>query len=62
MGFLDFFTSTKHPPVGTPVLPRKQVLDSLLSLNRDTAPFRLIDGSGDKVDLIAEWRIHLCSL
>jgi hypothetical protein len=57
MGFLDFLTSTKHPPAGTPVLSRQEVLTRLMSLNRPTAPYHLIDGTADDVDLIAEWKI-----
>jgi hypothetical protein len=29
----------------------------LLSLNRPTAPFRIVDGRTENVDLIAEWKI-----
>jgi hypothetical protein len=54
---LDFFRSTKRPAADTPVLSRQDVLDRLMSLNRSTAPFHLIDGSEEKVDLIAEWKI-----
>jgi hypothetical protein len=57
MGFLDFLTSTKRPPAGTPVLSQQEVLDRLLSLNRPTAPYQLVDGSAEGVDLIAEWKI-----
>jgi hypothetical protein len=57
MKLLDFFRSTKRPAAGTPVLSRQEVLDRLMSLNRSTAPFHLIDGSEEMVDLIAEWKI-----
>lgn len=57
MGLFDFFTSTKRPPSGTPVLPADEVIKKLMVLNRDTAPFRLIDGRDEDVDLIAEWKI-----
>jgi hypothetical protein len=57
MKLLDFFRSTKRPAADTPVLSRQDVLDRLMSLNRSTAPFHLIDGSEEKVDLIAEWKI-----
>ncbi len=57
MGFLDFLTSTKRPPAGTPVLSPQEVLDRLLSLNRPTAPYQLVDGAAENVDLIAEWKI-----
>jgi len=57
MGFWDFFTGTKHPAQGTPVLSQQEVRDKILALNRPTAPYEIIDGAGEKVDLIAEWKI-----
>ncbi len=57
MGILDSLSSTKHPAAGTPALPREEVVLRLTSLNRPGAPYRLIDGRDEKVDLIAEWRI-----
>lgn len=57
MGFWDFLTGTKRPPSGTPVLSQPEVLTKLLSLNRPTAPYQLIDGKAENVDLIAEWKI-----
>jgi hypothetical protein len=53
----DFLTSTKRPAAGTPVLTPQVVRDRLLGLNRKTAPYHLIDGTGENVDLIAEWKI-----
>lgn len=53
----DFLSSTKRPAAGTPVLPPQAVRDRLLSLNRPTAPYQLIDGASENVDLIAEWKI-----
>ena len=57
MGLFDFFTSTRKPGAGVPVLPAQAVRDKLLAINRPTAPFQIIDGSAEGVDLIAEWRI-----
>ena len=57
MGIFDFLTSTKRPPAGTAVLSAQEVRDKLLGINRTTAPFQLIDGAPDGVDLIAEWKI-----
>ncbi len=57
MGLLDFLTSTRRPPAGTPVLSQEEVLDRLQSLNRPGAPYRLVDGKSESVDLIAEWKI-----
>ncbi len=57
MGLFDFFTSTRRPDGATPVLSAKQVRDKLLALNRTTAPYHLVDGASQGVDLIAEWKI-----
>ena len=57
MGLFDFFTSTKRPPSGTPVLSQDEVLARLQGLNRLTAPYQVVDGRSEGVDLIAEWRI-----
>jgi outer membrane protein TolC len=53
----DFLTSTKRPASGTPVLPAQQVLERLMALNRPTAPWSIVDGKAENVDLIAEWKI-----
>ncbi len=58
MGLFDFFTGTKRPAAGTPVLSKQAVRDRLLALNRPTAPWRVVDGAGDAVDLVAEWRLE----
>jgi len=55
MSLFDFLTSTKRPPKDTPVLEKEEVLRRLLALNRETAPYRIIDGLDEGVDLIAEW-------
>jgi hypothetical protein len=57
MGFLDRLSSTKRPQPGTTVLPASQVHAALLSLNRASAPYQIVDGSTEGVDLIAEWKI-----
>jgi hypothetical protein len=57
MGFLDFLSSTKRPQPGTPVLPAPQVRATILSLNRTSAPYRIVDGASEHVDLVAEWKI-----
>jgi hypothetical protein len=58
MGLLDLFTGTKRPSAGTPVLSRQEVRDRLLALNRQTAPWRVVDGAADSVDLVAEWSLE----
>jgi hypothetical protein len=57
MGFLDFFTSTRKPEAGVPVLSADQVKQKLLAVNRPTAPFRIVDGASEGVDVIAEWKV-----
>lgn len=57
MGIFDLLTSTKRPPAGAKQLPQQEVLQALINLNRPTAPYHLVDGQAEGVDLIAEWRI-----
>ena len=57
MGLLDFFTSTKRPEPDTPVCSQDEVRTRILAVNRPTAPYQIIDGSSEGVDLIAEWKI-----
>ena len=57
MGFLDFLTSTKRPAAGVAPAPPEKVKQALLAVNRPTAPFRILDGAADGVDLVAEWRV-----
>jgi len=57
VALFDFLTSTKRPPTGTMVLAAGEVRERLLGVNRPTAPYQIIDGASEQVDLIAEWRI-----
>lgn len=57
MAILDFLTSTKRPPSGTAVLSADEVRERLLNINRPTAPYRIVDGTSQGVDVIAEWKI-----
>jgi hypothetical protein len=57
MAGFDFLTGTKRPAAGTPALPAIGVREHLLGLNRPSAPWQIIDGAAEKVDLIAEWKI-----
>jgi hypothetical protein len=54
---MGLFGFGKKPAKDMPVLPASEVRERLLALNRDTAPYQIIDGSAEKVDLIAEWKI-----
>ena len=47
----------KKPDRNTPALSAEQVKQRILDLNRDSAPYRIIDGASEKMDLIAEWKI-----
>lgn len=57
MGLFDFFTSTKRPQAGTATCAPAEVRERLLALNRPTAPYQIVDGTAEGVDLIAEWQI-----
>jgi hypothetical protein len=57
MAGFDFLTGTKRPASGTPALPATGVRERVLGLNRPTAPYQIIDGAAENVDLIAEWKI-----
>lgn len=57
MGLFDFLTSTKKPKGDTPVLSAQEVRQAVLNVNRPTAPYQIMDGGEEGVDLIAEWKI-----
>ncbi|MBN1305843.1 MAG: hypothetical protein JXA13_15505 [Anaerolineales bacterium] len=57
MKLFDMLSSTKRPDKNTPLRTQEEVREAILGINRPTAPFRIIDGQKDNVDLIAEWRI-----
>lgn len=48
---------SKKPASNVPALPPQEVLTRLLAINRPTAPYRILDGHTENVDLIAEWKI-----
>jgi len=54
MGFFGFGKKTDK---NVPALAADEVRRRLLALNRETAPYQLIDGAAQGVDLIAEWKI-----
>ena len=57
MGLLDWLTSTKRPKSGAAICPASEVRERILAINRPSAPFHIIDGRAEGVDLIAEWKI-----
>jgi hypothetical protein len=54
---MGLFGFGKKPDKNTPALSVDEVRQRLLTLNRDTAPYQIIDGASQNVDLIAEWKI-----
>ena len=54
---MGLFGFGKNPNKNTPVLAVGEVRQRLLALNRETAPYQIIDGAAENVDLIAEWKI-----
>lgn len=44
----------KKPDKDIPILSSEEVRQRLLDLNRETAPYQIMDGSAENVDLIAE--------
>lgn len=57
MAFWDRLTSTKRPKEGVATCPVDEVRERMLAVNRESAPFRIVDGVEEGVDLIAEWKI-----
>ena len=54
---MGLFGFGKKSDKNTPVLSADEVRQRLLTLNRETAPYQIIDGTSQNVDLIAEWKI-----
>ena len=54
---MGLFGFGKKSDKNTPALSVEEVRQRLLALNRETAPYQIIDGAAEKVDLIAEWKI-----
>jgi hypothetical protein len=48
---------SKKPSASIPALPAQEFKSRLLALNRATAPYQIVDGQSENVDLIAEWKI-----
>ena len=54
---MGLFGFGKKPDKNTPILSADEVRQHLLMLNRETAPYQIIDGASQNADLIAEWKI-----
>jgi hypothetical protein len=57
MSLWDKLTSTKRPETGVAPASTDDVRQRILALNRESAPYQIIDGASEGVDLIAEWKI-----
>lgn len=53
----DLLSSTQRPAEGTPVLSLSAVREKLMTMNRDSAPYHVVSGAPEKVDLVAEWKV-----
>jgi hypothetical protein len=47
----------KKPSASVPALTTDEVKSRLMSLNRASAPYQILEGQAEGVDLIAEWKI-----
>jgi hypothetical protein len=47
----------KKSATNIPAIPASELKTRLLGLNRTSAPFRIVDGQTEGVDLVAEWKI-----
>jgi hypothetical protein len=47
----------KKPAANVPALSVEDMKSRLLGLNRPSAPYSIVDGQAEGVDLIAEWKI-----
>jgi len=54
---MGLFSFGRKPDKNVALLSADDVRRRLLALNRDTAPYQIIDGASKNVDLIAEWKI-----
>ncbi len=47
----------KKPVSNVPAVSAQELVTRLVALNRPSAPYQIVDGRAEKVDLIAEWKI-----
>ncbi|HHG89749.1 MAG TPA: hypothetical protein ENJ90_04615 [Devosia sp.] len=57
MGLFDFLTGTKKPKAGVAAVSPQALIEAILAINRDSAPFRIFPSEDPGVDLVAEWKI-----
>ena len=54
---MGLFGFGKKADKNIPTLSADEVRQRLLTLNRETAPYQIVDGASQSVDLVAEWKI-----
>lgn len=54
---MGLFGFGKKAGKNVPALSAEEIRQRILGLNRDSAPYQIIDGTSQNVDLIAEWKI-----
>jgi hypothetical protein len=57
MGLRDRLTGKRKPDSDVPAMAPQDMRHTLLSLNRESAPWQVRDGTPEGVDLVAEWKI-----
>ena len=57
MGILNWLRGIKPAPGGVKRQPVKKLRAALLAIDGPKTPFRVRDGEGEGVDLVAEWKI-----
>jgi hypothetical protein len=57
VGIFDFITGSRAAPSGVARQTVATLRESLLALNRDSAPWVVHDGTSDGCDLVAQWKI-----
>jgi hypothetical protein len=54
---MGLFGFGKKPDKNSIILSEEEVRQRLLALNRETAPYQIVESSSENVDLMAEWKI-----
>lgn len=54
---MGIFGFGKKPDKNSPVLSAEAVRQRLFALNRESAPYQIVDGTSENADLMAEWKI-----
>ena len=54
---MGLFGFGKKPDKNSIILSEEEVRQRLLALNRETAPYQIVESSSENVDLMAEWKV-----